>query len=218
MDILGTSNKEEEQFYKLELTDYALPGFCSGGASYYGTLDGVKDFISAMRKQSDADLDGLEKALNAYLAGEQSVKHSVAYSQEQFLVPVELVESKVQFLENYKWTHTNIWGFPYHMKIAKGTAHEVVLKDGENYVRCVKLDAQKLMHCGEPPCDHWMSIGAGFWGFPGLLRYEKRGDRTFTDLFFVESVSQNLKECLSEIGQIEKLNFKSFCDSIFGDG
>jgi len=218
MDFLGTSDNKAEQFYKLILTDYALPGLCSGGESYYGTLEGVKAFISAMRKQSDDDLDGLEKALNAFLAGEQSVKHSVAYSQEQFLIPVELVESKVQFLENYKWTHTNIWGFPYYMKISKGIAQEVVLKDGENYVRCVKLDAQKLMYRADPPCDHWMSIEAGFWGFPGLLRYEKIGDRTFTDLFFVETISNDLKECLTEIGQTESLNFKNICDSIFGDG
>lgn len=218
MDILGTSNKELAQFYKLELTDYALPGFCSGGASYYGTFDGVKSFIFAMRKLSDTDLDGLETALTAYVAGDHSVKHSVGYGQEPFLIPVELVESKVQFLENYKWTHTNIWGFPYYMKFAKGMVHEVVLKDGNNYIRCVKIDIQKLMHCGDPPCDHWMSIGAGFWGFPGLLRYEKPNDRTFSDLFFVESFSENLNDILSEIGKIECLNLKSFCDSIFGDG
>ena len=218
MCFLETSTLSMESFYKLELTDYALPDFCSGGEYYYGMLDDIKAFVSAMRKVSDSDVDGLEKALTAFLSGKRSVKHPVAYSQKQFLIPVELIDRKVHFLENYEWTHTNIWGFPYYMRLSQGTAHEVVLKDGGNYVRCVKLDAQNLMYNADFPCDQWMSAGACFWGFPGLLRYEKHGDRTFSDMFFVESISQNVNECLTEIGQIEKLNFKNFCDSIFGDG
>ena len=94
----------------------------------------------------------------------------------------------------------------------------MILKDGETYVLCAKVEFKNLMHRTDPPCDRWMKNGDGFWGFPGLLRYKKTEDLTFSDLYFVESFSQELKDEMAQIGKTENLNLKNFCDSIFGDG
>ena len=40
---------KNKQFYKITLTDCAIPSFCSGGKDYYGTIEEVEDLITAKK-------------------------------------------------------------------------------------------------------------------------------------------------------------------------
>ena len=207
-----------EQFYKIYLTDYALPGFCSGGVKYYGTMDELREFIMTVAEKQGKDLDGLKAALESFLAGEQDVQHNVAYDYKPFLTPVE-IKSEVAFnIGKIEWTHINIYGYPYYMKADEGTISEVILKDGDTYVKCAKAELKNLMYKSDPPIDHWRKLDGGFWGFPELLLYNKDKDTTFSALYYVERESKEEDDPALTIGDVKELLFEEFCNNIFGDG
>ena len=207
-----------EDYYKIYLTDYALPGFCSGGEKYYGTLDEIKEFIITVAEKQSGDLDGLKTALELYLSGDTSAKHNVAYNNELLLTPVEL-KKKVEFnIGKLEWTHINIYGYPYYMKADEGTISEIVIQDGDTFVKCVKAELKNLMYKSDPPIDQWRKLDGCFWGFPELLQYNKDKDTIFSALYCVERESKEEDDPALTIGVVKELVFEEFCNNIFGDG
>ena len=124
------------------------------------------------------------------MAGDVAVCHDVAFGEKQFLTAVNLIKQSEFIFEKYEWTHINIWGFPYYMKTDGGKVKELVLQDGEDFVKCAKAEFKNLMYHADPPLDKWDKMTGGFWGFPELIRYDKSRDATISSLFFIEKRSQ----------------------------
>lgn len=84
---------KNKEFYKITLTDYAIPSFCSCGKDYYGTIEEVEDLINGNKKNNsiESDIEGLQAAFTEYKSGNIECEHTVAYSKAKFLTPVRLI-------------------------------------------------------------------------------------------------------------------------------
>ena len=96
---------KNKEFYKITLTDCAIPSFCSGGKDYYGTIEEVEDPITAIKNNNsiESDIDGLQAAFTEYKSGNIECEHTIAYSKTNFLTPVKLIAENELIVDKYKF-------------------------------------------------------------------------------------------------------------------
>ena len=208
-----------EQFYRLELDDASAASFTSFGKYYYGTLDEIEAFIAAIDNDTRwrEDYQPLVAAFKAYISGDHKVKHMVAYREVPFLTPVRLLHTEVGYLENYSWEHLNTWRWPYPMRCDKVECNHFWLKDGNNYVRCMKAVFYGLAY--EGLMDDWTEVGGMLWGYLHMIEYEP--PRVFNRLAETEKTFNSKDEALKDWTSFRSNyapDFTEFCNDIFGDG
>lgn len=206
-----------EQYYVLRLWDYATPSFCSFDKIYVGTEAEISTAIMAMEK--DDRNDETVKAVRRYLNGDRSATHNIAYQEIPALESCEYICSSKLTVGEKKWVHINTWGFPYLMKCDSALVSQVIVKYKKKYYRCVRAWFKNL--CYESVSGKWDLLGTFFLG-PGYLfdvTSIPNTPRTMNNLLYaVEEIYDSLKEADDTIRSVEHLNFKAFCDDIFGDG
>lgn len=212
---IGRKNK---QFYKITLTDCAIPSFCSGGKDYYGTIEEVEDLITAIKNNNsiESDIDGLQAA--EYKSGNIECEHAVAYSKSKFLTPVRLIAENELIVDKYKWKHINIWHCPYYMHAGISHFKQVVLQDAGNYIRVIKPEFCELRYVIEEQSESQDKIGVMFWGFPEMIKYDSTSKKTWARLYLYEERYSDKAAACRDLDNTEKINLRSFCDDIFGDG
>ena len=112
-----------EKYYVLMLTDPATPGFCSFNKMYVGTEETINTVANNLEKAGH--YPETVSALRNYFKGNHSAEHSVAYQRQKILVPVKIESERKISFDSKKWTHINIWGFPYEMKCDSAIIHQV---------------------------------------------------------------------------------------------
>ena len=204
------------QFYKITLTDCAIPSFCSGGKDYYGTIEEVEDLITAIKNNNsiERDFEGLQAAFNEYI----DCEHAVAYSKAKFLTPVKLIAENELIVDKYKWKHINIWHCLYYMHAGVSHFKQVVLQDGGNYIRVIKPEFDELRYAIEEQSESQDKIGGMFWGFPEMIKYDSRTKKTLSRLYLYEERYSDKATACRDLDNTEKIDLQSFCDDIFGDG
>lgn len=208
-----------EQFFKILLTDYACPSFCSFSKAYFGSLAQIVEFIARVKEESpDYDVDGLQKAITAYQGGERNVKHPVAYAEEPFLTPVKVVRHREVILEQHEWTHFNTWGCSYFLRTPRIDGQELLIQDNSCFFRCAILGVQNLEFSVNLERPRWRKLDGGFWGFPGMLKYDEKEDKVMSSLFFVEKNFEKEQDAVDDFLNSEKIELQSFSENIFGDG
>ncbi len=207
-----------EKFFRLELTDYATPGFCSLTKPYYGSLNDVISFIERINSFNlDCDPDELQMALSKYMAGNKRVKHHTVSSNVNFLNKVELLEKRLYSLYNLNWQHINIWNCPYNLRASGVEVEEVLIKDKEKYSRCAKLKVYDLKLQSPLSSDSWSELIDGFWGFPAMIYYDKKTETVNSSLYYRQKVFEDFNEAENDFIN-NGIVFDGFCDDIFGDG
>ena len=91
------------QYYRLCLADYSLPGFISGGKYYFGTLEMISAFITTI-KNNDRHAESFRELITAfekYMSGDKDISYRVNHQDIPFLVPVELLGEKITMLTDY---------------------------------------------------------------------------------------------------------------------
>lgn len=211
---------ENNHFYRISLTDYARPGFSSGSKDYYGTMDEIVELISAIKynRNIDDDIDGLVAALDKYRSGEKDCEHSVAYWKTPFLSPVKLITQNEMSEKYYKWEHSNIWKCPYYMRAKNATFKQIVVKDGTNYIRAIKPEFDGLEYSINNNFENSDKIGAMFWGFPEMIKYDSKTQKTFSRLYLTEEFYSDCISACSDLDVKGKIELRLFCDDIFGNG
>ena len=70
-----------KRIFRLQLDDYAMPGFVSGPKDYFGTLEMIEGFINAIRndKEFGEKYGDLVSVFDRYKNGETNIEHNVAY-------------------------------------------------------------------------------------------------------------------------------------------
>ena len=214
---IGRKNK---QFYKITLTDCAIPSFCSGGKDYYGTIEEVEDLITAIKNNNsiESDIDGLQAAFTEYKSGNIECEHTVAYSKAKFLTSVRLIAENEMTVDKYKWKHINIWHCPCYMHAGISHFKQVVLQDGGNYIRAIKPQFCELRCAIEEQSESQDKIGVMFWGVPEMIKYDSRTKKTLSRLYLYEERYSDKATACRDLDNAEKINLRSFCDDIFGDG
>lgn len=211
---------ENKQIYRISLTDYACPGFYSGSKDYYGTMEDIVALISAIKfnKSIDYDIDGLVVALEKYQAGEIDCEHNVAYWKTPFLTEVKLIEQSELFEKSYNWRHVNIWKFPYYMRSKNAIFKQIVVEDGEKYIRAIKPEFEGLEYSLNKDFANSDKIGSMFWGFPEMIKYDVQTHKTFSRLYFIEESYLDAISACDDLHTNNKIDLHLFCDDIFGDG
>lgn len=209
----------DDTLYRLTLDDYSAASFTSFGKSYYGTLEQIGAFIQSLEK--DEDLKGrykeLTDAFHQYEAGNTNVQHNVAYQKVPLLEPVKLVGTATQRLDNYRWDHTNTWGWAYTMRCdTVETQHYWISADGY-HARCVVALFENLAYHGVGK--EWSRIGDLLWGFPHII--EASGNLVTNTLLVEEKRFSRRKDMFADkeaFMEQRDVNFQEFCNDIFGDG
>ena len=204
--------------YEIDLDDYSLPGFCSGTRKYYGTADEVKAFVLSLNNAEGSHLENLVKAIDFNCSNGYILRHTVEYDKGLFISPVTLIAQASFRIKAPEWMHLNIYGYPYYMKADSAIISEMIVKSRKIYVKCARAELKNLRYSIHPTKGKWKKLTDGFWGFPGIIQYDPKGDKTFSSLFFVEKESERKNDPELKIGDPKNIDLSGFCDNIFGDG
>lgn len=205
-----------KQIYKLSLDDYATPGFVSFTKGYYGTLEDIEGFVTAIRDDKDNPNDYLSSIFEKYKSGEKSITHKAAYTEHPFLLKARCIEKRTSFLFQHCWEHINIWHCPYEMKCTKADSTHIWLSCHGEFVRCIKTTFTNL---------RYEAVGGkykGFsmlWGYPHQIEFQKKN--IYNRMYVVEKTFKTRKELLEDIENFELHPdpiFTEVLNDIFGDG
>jgi hypothetical protein len=207
------------KYYRLLLDDYSAPSFTSFDKDYYGTLEQMHGFFSALKADEEAAQrqEYLLSIYDQYVAGQKAIKHRVAYQKVPFLVPANILGEEKLTRINYTWDHLNTWQFPYHMKCDRIDSRHLWISCHGKYTRCIQAKFTNLFYNGFGK--NYKRFSGNTWGFPHQVEYE--GIITFSRLFVEEKAFKTKAEALND-----QMNFRhnpdpiysGILNDIFGDG
>ena len=208
-----------KEYYVLNLEEPASPGFVSSSKIYIGSEQELKIVAKNFEKKNQY-IETANAILN-YFNGNHSATHNIAYNTQKVLLPVCVeAEHKTNFCK-YKWTHYNIWGFPYEMQCDDALIHQIIFKYDNKYYRCVRAWLKNLQY--ESISGSINYLRGGFWGNASILDVSTDSiteeDFTFNNLLFVEEEKyEDVSTAIEDLGIDTKIELKRICDEIFADG
>ena len=129
--------------------------------------------------------------------------------------PLGRLIAQEQFeIDELQWDHLNAWEYTYKMRASHISVMQAVIKDGQNYCRCIRPQFIDLQYNGR-----WRGERIDvdrFWGNTGTI--EACGNKCQLTLFVQEEWGIDLDAILSNMGDARKLDFRRACDEIFGNG
>lgn len=206
------------RLFRVELDDYAAPGFYSGSKYYFGTMEQIHEWISAI--EGDEELapkfEKLCAAYHAYRAGDAEVTHPVAYREVPFLKPARLLRKEELRLNRHEWKHFNVWGCPYYLKCDFVDTTHLWLSIDQEYHRYVVARFHNLQY--KNSVGEWRPLGK-YWGFPEIIVEEDsitrnrlaEWEKTFKTQADAEDDWRNFQ-------LLKDADFCELCNDIFGDG
>ena len=101
-----------------------------------------------------------------------------------------------------------------------GISHfkQVVLQDDGNYIRAIKPQFCELRYAIEEQSESQDKFEGMFWGFPEMIKYDSTSTKTWDRLYLYEERYSDKAAACRDLDNTEKINLRSFCDDIFGDG
>lgn len=208
-----------KQMYRLLLDDYSAASFTSMSKEYFGTLDEIAEFMSALADDKD-DCENQKELLGAYTKfcnGEKDITHNVAYREVPFLVRAKTLCSSKTEVFDYSWEHLNTWHFPYYMKCDRAESTHIWLSCRGEYYRCIQTSFTNL--CYSDLGDEYNPMGSMIWGFPQQIA--GRNGNLRNRLFVVEKRFKNKFEAMRDYASFEAnkdVCFAEILNDIFGDG
>lgn len=207
------------QYYCLLLDECACPAFCSSEKPYFGTQKDLRKIAKQMKNLGV--YEDTVAALDAYFHGDHEAHHYIAYRDVPVLTPVEVVEIHEHKLDKSTWTHTNIWGFPYMLKIDRAEISTTVFRLEEDYLVGIKVCLTNLAY--ENLNQQWYPLNGGFWGNScvfDISNSTEDEDFTVNTLpYFALRRFSNKKEAIKKSKtQPTVEDLKVVCDDIFADG
>lgn len=208
-----------EKYYMLNLDDPATPGFCSFNKLYVGTEETINTVANNLEKAGQ--YPETVQAIRSYFKGNHAAEHRIAYRTEKVLVPITVDSEHKTSIENRRWIHINIWGFPYEMKCDSAMFHQIIFTKKETTFRCVRAWLKNL--CYESFGGNWEKLNGGFWGNASILDISMvpgSEDFTFNNLLYVEEehYENDAVSAINDMLNDEKIELKKICDEIFADG
>lgn len=209
----------KEQYYRLQLDDYAAPSFVDWTKDYFGTLDEVRAFIDALasNEKTRDNFAELIAAFRAYEAGNHNVMHHVGYQEVPLLEPVEVLGSVFWKQEHYAWTHVNTWGCSYCMRCETVETQHLWLSCASGFRRVVKARFKNLQYQGMS--DSWYQLDDGYWGHPQIIC--SRDGWQYNRLAVQEQSWDDRSSALQDMRSfqdIQDVNLAQFCNDVFGNG
>lgn len=219
-------NMENEQYYAIELDDYATVSFMSGTKPYFGTLPEIERFINALKEECNDDNESFKRTVAAFEEfknGNSKATHYAAFNDVRLLTPAAVLDSVSYTLPETEWEHMNIYNFLYKMRCAAAKIEHFWLEFEGNFYRAMRVEFTGLEYGSnlfEDLSESWEKIRRGnIWGFPHII--EVKSKIVYNTLAVPEKRFKTEEELRSDIDGFKKdprPDFSAFCDDIFGDG
>lgn len=206
-------------YYFFELEDCSLPGIASGTLKYLGTKTDFKKLLQG----TSPEMKELRNTFKDFCAGNQTIKHNVAYAEQKFATPVKVLKRKKISKGPSVYNHLNVWGFPYDV-ITDSTELTVCLaKQRNNYYIYYRANVKnprmenELSNSGDK---QFMELGCTVWGFPGLLKHIVREDGRilYNTLMLCDGCYKTEEEAVKSFIELKDVSMKRFYNELFGNG
>ena len=196
------------------MDDWSLPGFVSGGKSYYGTLEQIGELIMSIKEDEryKDDFFHLKTAYERFVAGEQDVTHYVAYNEVPFLVSANVLGKAESVFKDHQWDHLNTWDCIYEMKCDRAESQHIWLSCQGAYIRCIQTNFANLFYDEEYRVKY-------SWGFPHQIEVEE--NIVSSRLFVVEKEFENEAAAMLDQAAFQTspdVNFTEVMKDVFGSG
>lgn len=209
----------EEKHYAVCLEDYACPSCCSGSSDFYGSLSEIEAFIDALSEEKLCT--DTVFAFRRFTAGEVDATHGVNFHEQRLLTPVAFVSEREYALPEKRWTHSNVYGWPYEMRFGQARIVERIYRRDRKWTRCYRLAANDLSYLNDLiPKEKWEHLTGGFWGHPAILEVlETPSGYTVRNRLLIPCGDfASLEEAKADLEKRHEPPFSGFCDMVFGDG
>lgn len=207
------------KYYFFELEDCSLPGIASGTLKYLGTKTDFKKLLQG----TGSEMKGIRNTFKEFCAGNKTIKHNVAYSEQRFATPARVLKRKEILKGPSVYNHLNVWGFPYDV-ITDETELSVCLAKQRNnyyiYYRAIVKNPRMENELSASGEKQFMELGRMVWGHSGLLKHIVKEDERvlYNTLMLSDSCYKSEEEAVKCFNEIKDVNMKGFYNELFGNG
>ena len=184
---------------------------------------GDKTDFKKLLQGTGPEMKELRNTFKDFCAGNQTIKHNVAYAEQKFATPVKVLKRKKISKGPSVYNHLNAWGFPYDV-ITDATELTICLaKQRNNYYIYYRANVKnprmenELSNSGDK---QFMELGCAVWGFPGLLKHIVREDGRilYNTLMLCDGCYKSEEEAVKIFNEMKDVNMKGFYNELFGNG
>ncbi len=164
-----------EQYYAVRLSHWVFPNGGTIVKEFFGTFKQIRELIHLFRGEewTQKYYASTIAALEEYEAGNLAAVHNVAGSLERLLTPVSELCRSAYLCDDARWYYTDQYGCILPAKAEVVDVDQVLLQDGERYLRCAKFCFEGL--ASALPLNGW-SLHDGYCeGIPHMSRYFEPG-------------------------------------------
>ena len=200
-------------YYAIQLEDYTLPSYLPFPKTYYGTLEQIDALIRCL----DADPATAIRfasticAFEHFQKGQLDAMHTISNQTVRLLTPVQLIHETMIVEDNAQWYFNN--GVYQHLVgVECMHLHQVLLRDGDMYLRCVRPSYAKVRY--DDPYEGWTSMPPCHYGFPYLYVVEN-GWHSMR-LYTLEQVELSAEPCLIRMHDACHVSHHEAGNDLFG--
>ena len=207
-----------DKFYEFCLDDYAAPSCTSGYKYYYGTKEHFQKLLNSFSKNSRKLKE--EEVFKQFCDGKTRVTNIVGFAKRQFAKKVKvLAEKEIDTNNQETYRYKNPYGFYYDLRMEYVENHVLLLKSGKRYVIAYYSFMKNPQYENELAKNGWTNIDM-LMGFPAMIRIRQKLGNYYCSnrLYVVERVFDKKAEAQEYFNSMQKVDYKSFFEDVFGDG
>lgn len=211
-DCLGLMN--HQLYFGLRMDSVVMPEEDYVIKNLYGTLDQVCDLMAHIdkdivwREYYASSLDALER----YQNGDEWAMHYVGGEAESFLTPVMEVGRSAYMIEDAEWLYRDKCGSYIRAKADTVGIHQVLLWDGNKYVRCARYGFEGLSRAHTDK--GWIPYDGTSCGVPCMIDSHGNGD-AYNRLFVVEDTYKDLETAMRNMQREDNFKYEQVSRELF---
>ncbi len=205
---------KKPSWYSFELDNYSAPSCTSSTKTYFGTIEDFKGVISGRASKTD---DELKNTFERFAAGERKIIYNAGFIKTRFAKPAILIEEKNIAFDSTEYRFTNVYGFYYYVRFDRAEGKVYLLKQGKSFYVVYRMSLINLIF-SDKVIDIWNRLGDMLWGFPGVLKYNRK-DKILTNMLgLIESKFDNEQAAREHFNSLSSFEWSRFFEDVFGDG
>ena len=205
---------KKPSWYSFELDNYSAPSCTSSTKTYFGTIEDFKGVISGRASKTD---DELKNAFERFAAGERKIIYNAGFIKTRFAKPAILIEEKNIAFDSTEYRFTNVYGFYYYVRFDRAEGKVYLLKQGKSFYVVYRMSLINPIF-SDKVIDIWNRLGDMLWGFPGVLKYNRK-DKILTNMLgLIESKFDNEQAAREHFNSLSSFEWSRFFEDVFGDG
>lgn len=162
-------------YYVIQLEDYTLPSYLPFPKTYYGTLDQIRQpiYLLSSEEWTREYYTSTISAMDSFDFGNLAAVHDVAGRKERLLTPVGELCRSAYLCGGAQWYYTDQYGCALPAKAELVDVEQVLLQDGDRYLRCGKFRFEGLSNA--MPMNGWDLHDGYCEGLPNMGQYFEPG-------------------------------------------